>query len=435
MTGTTLFPIRRVLTASRFRREAVLSSTTGLVLFALSLATAPILARVLGPAARGDLAAVLTSSIVLSWVLSFGVPIASAYFVGLVPERELLATVTCFGIATSAPICFALWFVLPAFLHGHSHTTLIWARAALVAAPLSVGIQSTLEIQRRQSAGAGWNRWRSTPLALPAVGVVVLAVLGRLTLQTALAAYFVAGSIPLLLLITRLLYGQGSHARPSWSVLKKVLPFAAGSAVVTGANAMSVRVDQLVLTAMVPSRQLGVYAVAVTAASISGPLTSGLSLALFGHHRDEHSDASGSSRYRRTAKLTFLLSTATAGCVALATPVVLPFAFGPSFAAAVIPVWILLPGQVATDVLGVLTTGLYAEGRPKEAMRAALLGGCITIIGLWTMVPRFGIVGASWTTTLAFTGQVAFLLSRGALRGAPRRASVAGAEMSSPEVS
>jgi O-antigen/teichoic acid export membrane protein len=400
-----------------------MSSGTGVVLFGLSVLTGPVLARGLGPSARGDLAAVLMSSIVLSWVLSCGIPIASAYFVDLVPERQLLATITCFGVAVTGPICAGLWFVLPAFLHGHSQTALLWARLALVAAPFSVGFQSALEIRRRQSAGAGWNRWRSAPLVLPAVGVIVLALIGHLTLQTALAAYFIGGSAPMLLLVSRLACSDGSSARPSWAVFKQLLPFAAQSAVVTAANAVSVRVDQVALTAMVPSRQLGLYAVAVTASSVSGPLTSGLSLALFGHHRDDHAGGRTSRRFRRTAALTFLLSCLTAGAVALAAPFVIPLAFGSAFQGAVTPVWILLPGQVATDVLGVLTTGLYAEGRPKEAMRAALLGGSITIAGLALLVPRFGISGAAWTTTLSFTAQVVFLVARGALSNASVRPS------------
>lgn len=398
---------------------------TGVVLLALSLLTAPILARALGPEGRGDLAAVLMPTIVLSWLLSWGIPTAAAYFVDLVPERRLLATTTVFGLASGIPVCAGLWFLLPSFLEGHSDTTLLWARVALVAAPLSMGIQSALEIRRRQGADAGWNRWRSAPLAVPAVGIIVLALLDRLSLQTALAAYFVGSAIPLVLLIIRLVGRSGGGA--SWVTLRQILPYASRSAVVIGANAMSVRFDQVVLTAMVPSGQLGLYAVAVTASGASGPLTSGLSLALFGHQRGEQFSRRASTRYRRTIMLTFVVSSAAALVVALLAPIVLPWAFGPDFTGAVRPLWILLPGQVAIDLLGVMTAGLYADGRPNEAMRAALVGGVITAIGLLLLVPRFGIIGAATTTSLAFIGQVTFLVARGALRSASSPAAGQGA--------
>lgn len=400
--------------ATRFRKEAALSSITGVVVFSLSLLTAPILAQALGPEGRGDLAAVLMPTIVLSWLLSCGVPAAAAYFVDVVPERRLLATVTLFGLVSGVPICAGLWFLLPAFLDGHSETALTWARIALVAAPFSMGLQSALEVLRRRGAGASWNRWRSAPLVVPAAGVVALAVADRLTLHTALAVYFAGSTIPLILLVTRLVRGEGGG--PSFEALRLLLPYAGRTAVVTGATALTVRLDQVVLAAMVPSAQLGIYAVAVTASAASGPLTSGLSLALFGHQRSEQSTSRATSRYKRTVFLTLLVSCVTALAVALAAPVVLPLVFGPDFSGAVSPLWILLPGQVAIDLVVVFTTGLYADGRPVEAMRAALLGGLITGVGVFTLVPRFGISGAAATTSLAFISQAVFLAARGALR-------------------
>ncbi|MGI9119198.1 MAG: lipopolysaccharide biosynthesis protein [Acidimicrobiales bacterium] len=400
--------------ATRFRKEAALSSVIGVVVFSLSLLTAPILARALGPEGRGDLAAVLMPAIVLSWLLSLGVPSAAAYFVDEVPERQLLSTVALLGLALGGPVCAGLWFLLPAFLDGHSQTTLVWARVALVAAPFSMGLQSAMEILRRRGAGASWNRWRSAPLILPSVGVAVLAVIDRLTLQTALAAYSVGNTVPLLLLVARLVRGEGGG--PSMATLRLILPYASRSAVVVGTTALTVRLDQVVLATMVPSGQLGIYAVAVTASAASGPLTSGLSLALFGHQRSEGSPSRASTRYRRTIVLTLLLSSATAFAVALVAPVVLPLVFGQEFSGAVRALWILLPGQVAIDILVVFTTSLYAEGRPDEAMRAALLGGVITAVGLFTLVPRFGIVGAAMTTSLAFISEAIFLVARGVLR-------------------
>jgi O-antigen/teichoic acid export membrane protein len=412
--------------ATRFRKEAAMSSVTGVVVFSLSLLTAPILARALGPDGRGDLAAVLMPAIVLAWILSLGVPSAAAYFVDEIPERQLLSSVTLLGLAVGGPVCAGLWFLLPAFLDGHSPTTLVWARIALVAAPFSMGLQSALEILRRRGAGASWNRWRSAPVILSATGIVALAVFDRLTLQTALAAYFVGNTIPLPLLVARLVRGEGGG--PSWGALRLMLPYASKSAVVVGATALTVRLDQVVLAAMVPSGQLGIYAVAVTASAASGPLTSGLSLALFGHQRSERSSSRASARYRRTIVLTLLLSSTTACAVALAAPLLLPLVFGQEFSGAVGPLWILLPGQVAIDLLVVLTTGLYADGRPQEAMRAALLGGVITGVGLFTLVPRFGIMGAAITTSLAYVSGVIFLVARGALRSSP----VNGAEPVAP---
>ena len=408
----------RAAGASAYRRHAVITSLTSVGLYGLGVVTGPILARALGPSGRGDVAAVIAPATVLVLLLGFGFPTAAAYFVDSVPEDRLLVTATALGLIVGIPVCAALWFVAPSYLAGHSPVAVTWARIVLLAVPLSVGTSAALEIRRRMNPGLSWNVWRSLPLLVPAVAIVILAIAGRLTLRSVLAANFIGSVLPLGLLLSRL---RGRHPRPkpSLATLRLMFPYAWRTAFLGTAMSLTSRLDQVVLVGLVTPGELGLYAVAVMVASITNPLTSGLSSALFGHLRGETSSSRALARFHKSLKATVLLSGSVALCIGAFAPLLLRIGFGSLFSPATTALRLLLPGAVAFDVLGVITTKLFSEGRPGEASRAALLGALATVTGLIAFAPRSGIEGAAAITSVAWTAQVAYLVARGALRPAP----------------
>lgn len=404
--------VRQQIVGTRYRREVATSSLTSIAVYAVALVTGPLLARALGPEGRGEIAAVISAAFVLALLLPFGLPQAAAYFMDEQPPGRLLSTATAFGLTVGTFICGGLWFVAPLYLHDYSDTALFWARLILIALPLSVGMQTVLEIQRRRGADASWNRWRSAPQVVPALAIVPLWFVGALTLNTALAAYAIGSLMPLPLLIKGFRH-PGPRA-PSLATFRVMLPYAWRSAGTWTATSLTARLDQVVLAVAVPSGRLGLYAVAVTAASITNPITAGVSLALFGHLRTDPSGDEAMRRFRRSVKVTLSLSIVVAVLIGLSAPVLLRLAFGEEFDGAATPLRLLLPGTVAIGILGVLGTKLSAEGRPGELTRASIVGAGFTVVGLLLVVPRFGIEGAAGVTSLAYLLQTGYLIRRGA---------------------
>lgn len=404
------------LLGSTYRREALISSISSVVIYACGLASGPVLSRALGPSGRGELAAVIAPVAILGLLLPFGLPLAAAYRLGEVPEGRLLSTATAFGIATGFPLCALLWLLVPVYLRGYSDVAVTWTRLFVASLPLSTGVVAALEVRRRQSAGISWNLWRSAPLVAPTLGVVLLGVIGELTLRTALAMQVVGGLFPLALLVQRLAGGK-RWRRPSMSALRMMLPYAWRSVGVAAASSVTARLDQVVLVTTVPASELGLYAVAVTTASVINPVTAGLGLALFGHLRGEVVQSRARARFRRSLGFGLMLSTGVAVVLGLVAPVALKLAFGAPFEDASAALRILLPGAVAFSVFNLLSTKLYAEGRPGEVTRAAALGAGLTILGIGTVVPALGTNGAAVVTSLARGAEMSYLLARGALGG------------------
>lgn len=398
---------------SPYRREALVSTAANVVMLLLGLLTGPVIARVLGPEGRGDIAAVIAPATILTWLLSFGLPTAVAYYVDPVPEGKLLGTTAAFGLVVGGPICAALWFICPTYLDGYSTVTVIWARVFLVFLPLSIGTQAALEIRRRRAADLRWNYWRSSPIVFSALAIVTLGLLGRLTLASAFASYFAGGLIPILFFLMRLV--SVPDVRPSFRTFRLIFPYAWRALGTIVASSVTARLDQAVLAGFVGPKELGLYAVAVTAASVTSPLATGVTQALFGHLRDERSSLIAASRFRRTLWVTTLMSAAVATIIGVLTPLLLRLVFGVAFEGATIALRILLPGSVAYNMLTVMGTKLNSDGRPGDAARAALLGGIITVVGLIFAIPAFGIEGAAAVTSVAFVLEVIYLIRRGVL--------------------
>jgi O-antigen/teichoic acid export membrane protein len=389
---------------SRFRRNVLATGAVGFVVYGLGFATGPILARSLGPSGRGDLAAVLVPVQLFCFGLAFGLPSAAAYLVNRFERGTLLATSTIFGLAAGIPLMLAVWPLLPGYYRHHGPAALFWAQVFLAAAPLSVGTAAALALVWTEGANLRWNLWRTAPTTLTAILTLGLYVTSRLTVWTALAAAFVGACSTAPLLAQKAV--EWRRLRVSLEALRSQLSYGGRVAIGSAADTVAGRFDQALLVAMVPSADLGLYAVAVTAAGVSGPLASSLGLALFPELRLERSVEAQRRRTGRALLAVLLTSTVVAAALAMAGPWLLALLFGNSFADAATPLRLLLLGQVANDATGPLTARLLAAGRPGAASQASAAACVVTVIGLALLVPRLGINGAAITTTVSYLGKL-----------------------------
>jgi O-antigen/teichoic acid export membrane protein len=406
---------------SRFRRNVVTTGAVGVAIYGLGLVTGPILARSLGPSGRGDLAAVLVPAQLLYFGLAFGLPSAAAYLVDRFDRGTLLATSTVFGLVVGIPLVLVAWPLLPGYYQHHGATVLLWAQIFLAVVPLSVGAGVAMSLLWANGANLRWNLWRTAPTALTALLTMGLFMTARLTVSTALAAAFVGACSTAALQVQKLF-----EWRPlvvSLKALRAQLSYGARVAIGSAADTVAGRLDQALMVAMVPSADLGLYAVAVTAAGLSSPLTSSLGLALFPELRREQSAEAHRRRTSRALAAVLVSSTALAVLLAFAGPWLLAFLFGTSFAEAATPLRLLLLGQIASDATGPLMATLLAAGRPGAASQASAAAAVVTVVGLALLVPRLGINGAAVTTSISYLVRFGYVAI--AVRRCPSMATVA----------
>jgi O-antigen/teichoic acid export membrane protein len=363
-----------------------------------ALVTGPLLARALGVDGRGALAAIVVPIVLANLVVGAGSGdvLAADVAARRSSVRDLfgpsLFVAETFALVATAAVALAAPYVV----HGDHDA---WVLRVLALSILVSALQTTLRAVRQ-----GEHRYRRLSLEAWLVAGSRLAALlglwfaGLLDVTTAAAVTVATFLLPGLVLgpIPALARGMSSSrfaglVRSRFGKSFRALP---GSA----AAQLNLRLDQALLTPLAGVHDLGLYAVAVSAAEVPILVTAGIRQVVL-----TESAARGDAKVvARAARTTILVSLPmiVIGCV-LARPVI-GLLFGAPFEASANMMRILLVATGLAAPGSLLATGLIASGRPGLASLPHMAGLVATVALLPPLAIAFGAVGAAWTSLLAY---------------------------------
>lgn len=369
----------------------------------LGLVTNIATARTLSPLGKGELTAVLLWPTLFAAFGGLGVSQSAVYYAGQNTDR--MGVVAGVAFASSAVlgvlIGVAGWVAMPHVLADYSPdivraTQLLFAW--WVVPTVGFAAQSVL-----LGAGhfAAFNQMRITQQLTYAGGIVALWTLGRVSVQAILGVYVLSQGVVFVwgMILTARLVDRWGY---STALLKDMLRYGVRSVVATWASVTNMQMDQAIISVFLSPTTLGLYKVAVS--SIQGVKLLGI-----GFGRVLLSDVSRTRSKAMSHAKIVAMATAGAKTVALAAvvslvamPLALPLVFGPAFAAAVVPAQILCVGGAILGVRQILYNGERGRGRPEVGMYSEIVGVGVTVVGLYTLLPRFGITGAALTSVAAY---------------------------------
>jgi O-antigen/teichoic acid export membrane protein len=171
---------------------------------------------------------------------------------------------------------------------------------------------------------------------------------------------------------------------------------------------MNLRLDVAILGAFAGPAVLGVYAVANKFAELLRLPGLALSYVLYPIF-SERGPVAATNRTRALLAPVFGLTVAAAVPLAIAAQV-LPWVYGPSFATAVHPAWLLLGGLIGDGVAGLITAYMYGVRLPGTNSLAVGVGVVVTVVGDLLLIPSFGVMGAATASAVAYLTTAATLL-------------------------
>jgi len=177
----------------------------------------------------------------------------------------------------------------------------------------------------------------------------------------------------------------------------------AGLAVATNA-----RVDQLVMAPLVPLSQLGLYAAAVTLATIPAMVTTALQSLMFTRGARSY----GAESLIRVTSLATWCNAVLVLVTVVTAPVTVPLLFGEDFAPAVHLVAILGLAQLFAGPTQIIEGVLLSQGRPGDQAAAQYAGLAVTAFGLLLLVPAIGVAGAASASVCAYLASYVVASSR-----------------------
>lgn len=382
------------------RRTVSQLTTVNLVVLFAGLVTGPLQARALGAEGRGELAAIMTPVSLLPLVASVGLAAFAMRAAARGEDVGRLIGTTALLSAGIGLVAFVACVPIAAYLAEDRTTvhTLMLIGFALAPVGLVGGVISSVCAGREV-----WGplvRSRLIPPLLGTVAIVVLAVWNELTVTSAAIAAMASGVLSLVPLLSTV---PRRSLRYDRALARRSLSF--GSRAWFGAigQLANLRLDQVLMIKLTSLRELGLYAVAVTVASASAPLTSALAYAI--SPRIAAGDQELAARASRTV-MAFVLGLSLLAGAAL--PIVLPLLFGDGFRDAVPIAWVLLAAGIFLTGLTVLGPALLSAGRPGVPSIAEAVAVGVTVPGLFLLVPSMGGMGAAVVSLAAYGTSFAY---------------------------
>lgn len=384
------------------RSAVVETAITNVGLAVVSTATGVLAARILGPDARGHLAAAQVIGTLLGALGALSLGESLVYFVGQrrAPARTVLFSAVTIALVSTVALIAAGLILIPWILAGQPDA-ITPARAYTLIGITFVLLGFPVTFLRAQQRYQAWNLTRLIgPLCwLAALLIVGVGIADGLTTLIIIFIGLQALFVPIVWHLA--LRGLERHRHVDRQLALPMLRYGAPLFLASLPLALNVRLDQLFLANSVPSADLGRYAVSVTWAAIGIPVMSSIGAILFPRLASETATETP-ALLARASRAGVILAAVFALASALLAPFLVPLLFGSEFS---VPLFIPIALAVASGLLGLnglLEEGLRGAGEPRSVLIGEALGLAVAVALLIILVPSMGIEGAATASVAGY---------------------------------
>jgi len=370
----------------------------------LGLVTGILAARLLGPQGRGELVAIQTFPTNIASLAMLGLAEATVYFSAREPRQAgmYVSSATTLALLVSLPVGLMAYFLMPVLLTVQPSHVIRAARWYLLLIPLMALVGMPFNALRGRSDFLVWNTLRVAPTIGWLIVLITAYSLGVATPQWLAGMYLVVLAllfVPIFVVTRHRVPGPFTLDYRLWiPMLSYGAPSAAGSV----PQVFNLRLDQMLMAALVVPRQLGLYVVAVTWSAAAAPATSAFGTVIFPRVASQRFVCGRAETLGQTIRLGSFVAACLGGLLLILTPVGIPLLFGTRFAPA-IPTALIL--TLAGAVLGlnmILEEGVRGLGDTRAILWSELAGLVVTIAALALLLRPLGIVGAAIASLLAY---------------------------------
>jgi O-antigen/teichoic acid export membrane protein len=396
---------------SPLMRDAIITIATRFGLAVLIFGTDIVLARLLGPAAKGRFTLVLLTSqltaLILGWGMDQALAVAAARDVtsarrglanaavwsAVVGGFGVLVSAWAYGVGNSGPPSGPLTQLLPNL----STQQFLYAALAIPGELFfAVGLFALLG-RRMVAAYSAIRIFRRLVLLTT---IVATAALARLNLDTALVLNLVALSLTAVAIFGAAAVGGYASIRPSLGLLREQLAF--GTRAVPGALAerLQFRADSFLVNALVGIRATGIYSVTSGLAETLWYVPNALGIVMFSRAVEATTDVGRIGAV--LTRTTIAVAVVTAIPAYVLGPRVVRIVYGSQFVDAGVALRLILPGIVAYSVVAVLTRYISGRGRPGTTTLIMATGLATNVVANLVLIPRLGINGAAIASSISY---------------------------------
>lgn len=396
---------RKSVIDSGILRLIAQSMVTKVLMLLLRLGRNAILARALGPSARGLFALISALPELISAIGNLGVATSAGYYTAQPGAniRSITGSVSLFVVIVGSLLGALTYGLLATGLLIKDEDTLLadfmWIVALCVPLVLFKMINSNLLLSLGRVGNV--NLLRLIESLVPLVLFLLLWYVFKLeALAAAIWSWFI--TFVLVFGISIIYWGLYHIAPrlPSAIFFKQLLRFGIKSHFDTLFQTMLLRIDYLFVGALLGAGPLGYYAMATAAAelllivpeSIALPLSS----VILGRQKEK-------SRYTPLSlKIILLCMSVSALALAGLGETLIRILFGQTYLPSYEPMLWLLPGLIGLSICGILRLEVLAHGKPGTVSLIAGAAVAVNLVLNSILIPIMGVNGAALSSTIAY---------------------------------
>lgn len=388
-----------------FAGQLFLTLGTNGILLLLGLMTGILVARLLGPQGRGELVAIQLWPDSFRGVALLGLYEALAYYSARAPQEagRYMGSAVTLGFFSAVLFMGIGYLALPVFLSAQPAAVVSAAQWYLLILPLTALIWIPHHALRGRSDFVAWNALRLAPglawlLAIWLTWMAGSFEPGRIAMSYVATTALLG--IPLLAIMTWRITGpfwpDPQHWRP---MVRYGLLSVGGSTPLV----LNLRLDQMLMAALLPAHMLGLYVVGVTWSGMIAPLLSALGAVLFPRIAAQMDTERRAQMFTQGSRVAVLATAIITIVVLLCTPWAIMLLFGEQFAAAIPAAIISVVAAAIAGMNQVLEDGLRGFGQPQAVLFAEGGGLLVSVVALLLLLPALGIVGAALASVCGYS--------------------------------
>ena len=390
------------------------SAAATLTVLALTAIGGIVSARYLLPIGKGELTAVLLWPTLLVTLGSLGLIEAVTYYSATAPERSraILSSALALAFAASAVLVVVGYVLLPVLLPHYGAATVQTARWFLLYVPVSLAsVLMMAALQGNMRIGT-YNILRTMVQVLTVAGLLLAVAAGRATVRgfalATLGANLIAFAAASLVVVKARWIGSPFSAGTARPLLRFGLQSQLGSL----ASVLNLRLDQMLMSALMSASSLGIYVVGVTIAGVAALAPTAIIIVAAPTISSQADMAAKLRAWGRLIRLSAVLQLAVASLLWIAAPYIVRFGFGASFDGSTRVARILIIASLPLGTNMLLAIGFRAFNRPLTPSAAEIVSLGATAMGLLLLLRRLGPEGAAWASLAAYSVTCTFLFSR-----------------------
>ena len=407
------------------RRNLALTVGAGMVIQLMLVITGPFLARLLGPAGRGDLAALMLWPVILVQLGSLGVPAALTYYLSSgAPWSETIRRglrFVAWQVVGLTAIQVLIVFTVFSDRGPEVHDA---ALLTIVAVPGLLAQVYGLAMLQARSELTYFNLLRVLPMSLYAVAVIVLFLTSAglvAVVVSWVAAMSMTGALTLAYAVRRVRASRPPEQRTEAPAARTLLAFGVRGILSANSATDIVRPDQIALVLFLPSRALGIYVVGLAFTNLPYFFAKSIGLVAFpAVAREPDAGAARRVAWRYLWIIIGLAGTIVA-LLLLTVSTLIPLFFGDEFRDSVDVAYILLGGAFFTAVRRVLAESMRGRGQPGAGTTAEIGAIVWLLAALAILVPTVGLIGVAVALASSQVASLLLLVLIAGRRGELRR--------------